>query len=202
MRKNKFKGFPKYVESFKAFKTRHKLTDQQITNIMTEYANTVDERGASFFASKYGFTEHVFYQIRDYTIVFMLVDASVCRKIRDKSFRNQGSKNSSGNFTTSANHYLDLIAIRREYLKTFSNEDIIKIAEEYASLHSSTYDIAKKHKISLYTLKKLLAIALVNHLVSEDVYRQIKFRSTTYTNSLRHYNGYSAAELWNYLHWE
>lgn len=201
MKKAKFKEFPKYLESFKAFKTRHKLTNQQIANIMTEYANTVDEQAASFFASKYGFSEYVFYQIRDYTIVFMLVDAHLCIRIRDKAFRNQSSKNSSGNYSSSMQHYKDLIKLRRDYLKSFSTDEIVKIATDYAN-QISLYDIAKKHKISSHTTRRLLAIALANHLVDYETYTQIRFRSRVYTDHLRNYNGYTAEDLWNYSKWE
>lgn len=194
--KNEMKDFQRYANSFKSFKARHKLTNQQITNIMTEYANTVDEQGASFFASKYGFSEYVFYQIKDYTIVFMLVDASICVRIRDKSFRNQSKKNPSGNYTPAVHHYKDLLVLRKEYLKTFSNEDIVKIATEYAN-NIALYDIAKKHKISTHTVQRLLAIALTAHLVSEPVYKQIRFRSQVHIDSLHNFRGYTVDDLWN-----
>lgn len=201
MKKIDAKTFHNYAKGFKSFKSRHKLTDKQIEKIMTEYANTVDEQSASFFANKYGISEYEFYRIKDYTIVFMLVDATVCSRIRDKTFRNQSSKTSSGNFTTSYNHYRDLLALRKEYLKTFSNEEIIKIAKEYAN-SSALYDIAKEHKISIYTVQKLLAISLANHLVTNEIYQLMKFRSMAYCNQLRDFNGYTAENLWNYSHWE
>lgn len=201
MRKNKFKEFPQYVESFKAFKKRHKITEQQMINIMTEYANTVDEQGASFFASKYGFSEYIFYQIKDYTFVFMLVDASICVRIRDKSFRNQGAKNASGNCSSAVHHYNNLLALRKEYLKSFSNEDIVEIATEYAN-SIALYDIAKKHKISTHTVRRLLALALANRLVDYETYSKISFRSLVYCKQLRNFNGYTANDLWNYSNWE
>lgn len=195
MKKNEVNDFNRYVESFKSFKNRHKLTNIQIAVIMTEYANAVDERGASFFADKYGLTEYEFYRIKDYTIVFMLVDSSTCLRIREKSYRNQSSKNPSGNFTSSSNHYKKLIALRREYLKTFSKNEIIRIAEEYAK-NVPLYDISKKHQISVHTVQRLLAIALANHFVNPDVYQQINCRSTLYIHTLRNYKGYTVDNLW------
>ena len=65
-------------QKFQDFKKRHNLSDQQIVRIISDYANTADEYAASFFAAKYNISNHVFYKIRDYTIIFMLVDATVC----------------------------------------------------------------------------------------------------------------------------
>lgn len=201
MKKSEIKDFQRYANGFKSFKARHKLSDNQISIIMTEYANTVDEQGASFFASKYGFTEHIFYQIKDYTFVFMLVDASTCIRIREKSYRNQKLKNPSGKCSSSVRHYQDLLAIRKEYLKSFSVEEIVKIATEYSD-YVALYDIAKAHKISPHTVRRLLAIALANHLVDYDTYCRIKSRSILYCYQLGNFQGYTAENLWNYSRWE
>lgn len=197
MKKSEIKDFQRYSNSFKSFKARHKITEQKIALIMTEYANTVDEQGASFFVNKYGFSEYVFYQIKDYTFVFMLVDASTCIRIREKSYRNQSRKTSAGNYSSAVHHYKELLALRKEYLKSFANEEIVEIATEYAN-HITLYDIAKKHKISTHTVSRLLAIALANHLVDYETYCQIKSRSIVYCNHLGGFNGYTAENLWNY----
>lgn len=189
-------------QKFQDFKKRHNLSDQQIVRIISDYANTADEYAASFFAAKYNISNHVFYKIRDYTIIFMLVDATVCLRIRNKLFRNQSGKNKSGNYTAANHHYQLLIKKRKEYLKSFSNEEIVLIAIEYAN-DEALYDIAKKHNISTYAVRKLLAIALVNHLVCDTVYHSIRFRSKVYITHLKYYCGYTAEELWNnYSHWE
>lgn len=183
-------------QKFQDFKKQHNLTDNQIIQIMNEYANTEDEYSASFYAAKYHTTPRIFYRMRDFTIIFMLVDATVCKRIRDKSFRNQGSKNASGNCSSANQHYKYLIQKRKEYLKNFSNEEIGLIAVEYAN-GDALYDIAKKHNISVYTVRKLLAIALVNHLVCEAVYTSIKFRSNLYIIHAPYFRGYTAEQLWN-----
>lgn len=186
-------------QKFQDFKKRHNLSDKQIIQIMTEYANTEDEFSASFFSAKYNITEHEFYRIRDYVIIFMLVDAPICKRIRNKSFRNQSSKNTSGNYTSANQHYKQLIEKRKIYLKSFPNEVIVQIAIQYAQ-SAALYDIAKELNVSVYTIRMLLAIALTNHLVSADVYEAIRFRSNIYITSLRGFKGYTAENLWNFSH--
>lgn len=187
-------------QKFKDFKQQHNLTNTQIKQIMSEYANTEDEYSASFYAAKYNTTARVFYRMRDFTIIFMLVDAPVCKRIRDKSFRNQGSKNASGNCSSANKHYKYLIQKRKEYLNTFSNKEIGLIAVEYAN-GDALYDIAKKHNISTYTVRKLLAYALAYHLVCETVYQSIKIRSDSFILHLPYYQGYTAENLWNLSNW-
>lgn len=201
MKNSENQSFHSYKEGFKSFKARHNLRDKLISQIMTEYANTEDEYSASFFVAKYNITLYEFYRLKDYTIIFMLVDAPICKRIRDKSFRNQSSKNASGNYSSASYHYKELISKRKEYLKSFSNEEIGLIAVEYAN-GDALYDIAKKHNVSVYTVRKLLAISLVNHLVCDTVYQSIKLRSSLYITSLSYFNGYTAEDLWNYSHWE
>lgn len=186
-------------QKFQDFMKRHNLTYSQIIKTMSEYAHTVDEMSASFYSQKYSISKHVFYKMRDYTIIFMLVDAPVCKRIRDKAFRNQGAKNPDGSqsHASSFKHYYSLLEEREKYLKGFSKNKIVQIATDYAE-GSSLYDIAKKHRVSVYTVKKLLAISLVNHLVIEDLYYCIKFRSDTYRQQMKHYSGYTAEELWNW----
>ena len=189
-------------QKFQDFKVRHNVTDKQIVKIMADYANTTDEYAASFFATKYKISEYMFYRMRDFTIIFMLVDATVCQRIRNKAFRNQSGKNKSGNYTAANRHYQLLIKKRKEYLKSFSNEEIVLIAIDYAN-GDALYDIAKKHNISTYTVRKLLAIALVNHLVCDTIYDSIQFRSSIYIAYLGVYRGCTAEELWNSnSHWE
>lgn len=202
MKNVQYKNFHRFEERFQSFKSRHDLTNQKIAQIMTEYANTEDEYSASFFSAKYKITLYEFYRLKDYTIIFMLVDAPICKRIRNKSFRNQSSKNASGNYSSSKHHYEKLIVLRKEYLKTFSDEEIILIATEYAD-GDALYDIAQKHAISTYTVRKLLTVCLLKHLVSDSIYQSIKLRSQLYITQLPYFNGYTAEDLWNnYSYWK
>lgn len=189
------------LQKFQDFKLKHNLTDAQIIKIMLEYASTMDEYSASFFASKYHISEYVFYKIRDFTIIFMLVTPFNCKNIRNKAFRNQGSKNSTNNYTSSRNHYKQLLLRRKEYLKSFTDEQISLIAIEYSN-GITIYDISKKYNISIYTTQKLLAIALAKHLVCDKVYSNILYRSTNRISMLPYYQGYTVEDLWNYSYWE
>lgn len=192
MKKNEY-------QKFQDFMKRHKLTYSQIIKIMSEYANTVDEMSASFFSQKHAISKHVFYKMRDYTIIFMLVDSPVCKKIRDKAFRNQGAKNPDGSqsHASSFKHYYRLLEEREKYLKGFSKNKIVQIATDYAE-GRSLYDIANKHRVSVHTVRRLLAISLVNRLISAELYYDIKFRSDAYRQRMKYFSGYTAEELWNW----
>lgn len=184
------------LQKFQDFKRKYKFTDKQIANILADYANTEDEYSASFFAAKNHISEYLFYKMRDFCIIFMLVDASTCKKIRDKTFRNQSGKNVSGNYTAANRHYKNLIQKRNEYLNSFSVEEITLIAIEYSN-GEALYDIAKKYNLSTYTVQKLLAIALRKHLVCDTLYLRIKYRSDRYIAGKKIYFGPSAEQLWN-----
>lgn len=183
-------------QKFQDFKVRHNLTDAKISKIMNEYAITPDENSASFFTQKYNISEHVFYKIRDYAIIFMLVSPLTCKQIRDKSLRNQIGHNPSGNYNTALAHYYQLIDKRREYLDSFSNVTISEIALQY-SIGASLYEIANKYQVSTETVRKLIALALVNHLIDGETYRRISFRSNLIIVKLRGKNIFSAESLWN-----
>lgn len=183
-------------QKFQDFKTRHNLTDGKIKQIMCDYALSDDQFARTFFTSKYNISEHVFYKMRDYTIIFMLVSPSTCKLIRNKSLRNQIGHNPSGNYNTSFVYYQKLISKRREYLDSFSHSGIAEIALEY-STGNSLYEIASKHNISSPEIvKKLIAIALAKRLVDDQTYKKIKFRSDLiFVKSKRGY--LSAESLWN-----
>lgn len=184
-------------QKFQDFKKRHNLTETQIIHIISEYAKTNDEFSCSFFCAKHNITSHVFYKMRDFTIIFMLVDDSICRKIKEKSLRNQGSHNSAGNHTSSAYHYKILISKRHEYLKSFSEAEIVAIANEYANFVLVS-EIATKHNISAYTVQNLLMIALINRLIPYGLFKKIQARSDERIKNLTVFSGHTALELWNY----
>lgn len=184
-------------QRFQDFKKRHKLTNATIIKIMSDYALTSDEYSCSFYCTKYNLTSHVFYKIRDYTIIFMLVSPATCKKIQSKSIRNQISNNPVGTYTSSSEYYKKLIQKRHEYLVSFSNIEITNIALMYSN-GKSIYEIARKSNISIETAKRLLALALANHLVDEKTYYKIRTRSDQFRNNhLRGNNIITAEFLWN-----
>ncbi len=183
-------------QKFQEFKKRHKLTDETIKKIMSEYAITEDNFSCSFFCAKYNISPHVFYKLRDYTIIFILVSLTSCKKIRAKSIRNQIGNNPIGDYNSSSAYYQKLLAKRREYLDSFSNEEIVQIAILY-SKGDSLYEIANKHGISTEIARRLIAISLENRLIDEETYRIIKIRSDRILINLRGRNIYSAESLWN-----
>lgn len=184
-------------QKFESFKKRHNLTNSKIEQIISEYALTEDNYSGSFFCTKYNISKHVFYKLRDYAIIFMLVSRIICKKTRDKSIRNQISKNPTGKYNSAATYYRKLIIRRREYLDSFSNEEIVQIALMYANSGNTLQEIATAHGISTETARRLIAIALVNRLVDEETYRRIKIRSDRILINLRGPNILSAESLWH-----
>lgn len=166
--------FQKFID----FKKRHNFTNQFIAQLMHEYATSDDEFSCSYFVNKYGISEHTFYKMRDYAVIFMLVSPNTCKEISKKCNRNQRSKNPYGNFTSSPKHYKDLLEKRKEYLSTFSYQEILEVAIEYAQWKPIN-DIALTHGVSKYIIQNLIAIALKNHIVNYQTYRAIKVRSDT-----------------------
>ena len=184
-------------QKFEDLKKRHNLTNTEIIKIMSDYALSSDDHSCGFFCQKYTISPHVFYKIRDYAIIFMLVSPATCKKIRSKAIRNQIGNNPVGNYNSSSSYYQKLIAKRHEYLDSFSNVEIVEIATQYANGYN-IFEIAKKHKISIETVKKLIARSLVNRLVDEGTYRRIKTRSDQFrTMHLRGNNIFTAESLWN-----
>ena len=183
-------------QKFQDFKKRHNLTDTTMMQIMYDYATSSDEFARTFFTSRYNISEHVFYKIRDYTIIFMLVSPVICKRICNKSFRNQIGHNPSGNYNTSFVHYQNLIAKRREYLNSFSDAEIVHIAFDYSNGNSLS-EIAKIHNIaSIGIVRNLIAIALVNRLIAKETYLRIKLRSDLILVNSCGPNAISAESLW------
>ena len=181
---------------FMNFKHNHKLNNTQIAEIALEYANSADEFARTFLTTKYGISKYVFYKCLDYAIIYMLVDANTCKKIRSKRLRNQGSHNQSGNYTSALYHDRTLMSLRKEYLGNFSEKEIRQIAALYANNYS-LYEIGQRHNISEYCVRKLLAISVREHLLDKETYLKLKDRSDRTVANRKDYFGPSCQDLWN-----
>ena len=85
-------------KQFLDFKKRHNLSNELISKIANEYANSDLELARTHFSEKYGISQHTFYKARDFAIVFCLVDKKTFYQIRQKSttnYKNNNEKNSA-----------------------------------------------------------------------------------------------------------
>lgn len=183
-------------QKFQDFKLRHSLTDTYIAKILREYATSEDEFSCSYFCEKYNLTPHVFYKMRDYAIIFMLVSPVTRKKIREKAICNQICKNPTGSYNSSYTYYNKLLITRKNYLKTFSITDFVQAATMYANNIRIT-EIAQKFDVSLEIARTLIALALINRLIDEKTYRLIKFRSDRIFLNMNGPHVYSAETLWH-----
>lgn len=182
-------------QKFQDFKLRHNLTNEYIAKIMSEYASSEDKFSCSYFCDKYKLTPHVFYKMRDYTIIFMLVSPITRKNIHEKAVRNQIGQNPTGTYNSSYRYYNKLLITRNNYLKSFSFTDIIQATTMYAN-NISIKEIAQKHDVSLEIVRTLIALALINRLIDEKTYHLIKVRSDRIFLNMHGPHVYSAEKLW------
>jgi len=155
-------------KKFLDFKTRHNLSNETITQIATEYADSNLELARSHFSDKYNISEHTFYKARDYAIIFCLVDDVTYKKIREKSSTNYRSNNEKNSAVSSIAHFDELLVMRQEYFNGFSNNEILDIGYKYVTGVKIKY-IAVAYDTGEYAIKKLLKKGIVE-LIFDSYY--------------------------------
>ena len=120
------------VKQFEDFKLKHSLTNRDITKIAREYANSDYDLARSFYMEKYRISQSVFYKIRDYAVIFCLIDEESCKRLKNKTLWNYERNNPNGTITGPENHLSELYEKRKEFLDSFSENDIKDIAYKYA----------------------------------------------------------------------
>ena len=161
------------IQRFNDFKKRHNLSYRDIAEIATEYAETADDRARTYFSEKYYFSESVFYKIRDFAIICHLVDDKTCNKIRDKASRNNASHNEENSAISSYKHFDDLLLRRKDFLSSFSNEEITVIAYKYIEgidlrIISDIFEICEE------SVKKLIKKGIEEVILSTSNVRDIE----------------------------
>lgn len=131
---------------FKDFKIRHQLTNQEIRKIVLDYANSDLEYARTYFTNEYEISEHVFYRCRDFSVICCLVDEVTCNKLRKKAAENYKRNNEKESAAQSLKHHTDMMRQRKNFLMSFSDNDIVEMAEKYVdgfeiSKIAITYDI-------------------------------------------------------------
>ena len=154
------------VKQFLDFKKRHSLTNQDISEMIIEYANSDYELASSYFSEKYNISKNVFYKARDYAVIFCLIDEELCKRIKRKTIENYKKNNPKGSTNGPVNHFADLCVKRQEFLNTFSDNEIKDIANKYAE-GISTKNIANLYDVGEYGVKMLLKKGIVLLIVDD-----------------------------------
>ena len=159
-------------ETFLDFKVRHKLSNERISQIATEYANSSAEFARSYFSRKYDISGYVFYKVRDYAIIFCLVDTGTFKKIREKSSTNYKNNNDRNSAANSIAHFEELIVKRQDFLDGFSKDEILDISCKYVE-GLSAKSIALCYDTGEYAIKKLLKKGIVQLIFDSTTVSQI-----------------------------
>lgn len=160
-------------KKFSNFKARHKLTNEDIVNLVTEYANSSLNLARTYFSSKYNLTEYVFYKARDYAIICCLVDYDLHEKIRKKSSANYKNHNKQNSSVSSVVHFEELLAKQKQFLSEFSDNEILDIGRKYAE-GIPVKNLAIAYETGEFAIKQLLKKGIINLVYDADLVRQIE----------------------------
>lgn len=164
-----------FVKQFTDFKKRHSLSNQDITKMMTEYANSEYDLASSYFSEKFNISKSIFYKVRDYSVICCLVDEELCKRIKRKTIENYKRNNPKGSTKGPVDHFSELCVKRQQFLNTFSDNEIRDIAYKYAE-GVSTKNIAFAYDIGEYGVKMLLKKGIVLLIVDDDTTKVISVR--------------------------
>ena len=161
-------------QKFLDFKTRHNMSNEEIAKIALEYANTDLTFSRSYFMDKYNISDHVFYQTRDFAIIFCLVDKGTYERIKKKSSTNQKNNvnNTSNRSTTSVAYFDELLVKQQEFLDEFSKNEIIDIGKKYVE-GISLKNIAIAYDTGEYGIKRLLKKGIIELIFDNTIVSQI-----------------------------
>lgn len=160
-------------QKFLSFKKRHQLSNEDIVKITTEYATSSFELARTHFTNKYNLTRYAFYKARDYAIICCLVDYNLYKKIRKKSTANYKSNNDKNSETLSKAHFDELLVQQNEFLKEFSENEILDIGHKYAE-GMTVKDISLLYEIGEFAVKRFLKKGIVEIIYDAELVSQIK----------------------------
>ena len=146
--------------------------------VAMEYATSPYEYARSYITTQYNITPHCYYQILDNAIIEGLVDEKMVYLMEQKALENQKAHMSHAGMTT-RKHYSDLRKLRKEnsIVNMYSNEDLKKIATEFAFTDFSVSECAQNLNVSIRIYTLILEKAIIELLVDDNVYEAIKKRS-------------------------
>ena len=154
------------VKKFSDFKARHSLSNEDITKMVTEYANSELDFASSYFSEKYNISKNIFYKARDYAVICCLIDEDICKKVKRKTIENYKTNNPKQTTNGPVMHFSELRVQRQEFLNTFSDNDIRDIAYKYAE-GISLKNISFIYDIGEYGIKLLLRKGIIMLIVDK-----------------------------------
>ena len=160
------------VKQFASFKTRHCLSDEIISKMVTEYANSEPDFARSYFSEKYNISKSIFYQARDFAIIFCLVDGETCKKVKRKTVANYKRNNPKNRTNGSISHFSKLCVKRQDLLNSFSDTEIRNIAFKYQE-GISVKNIALAYGLGEYGIKLLLKKGIILLIVDGETTKSI-----------------------------
>lgn len=119
------------AQKFKDFKQKHGLTTSMVKKMAIEYADSNESCSMEYWADRYGVSRDVFNRARDFAISCCLVDTGTTQRIKAKSTSNYKKNNPKNKATMSNNHFEDLVRMQKDFLDTYSVNDIRDIACKY-----------------------------------------------------------------------
>ena len=158
---------------FVDFKARHSLSNVLIVEIVKEYANSDLDFARTYYSEKYNISNHTFYTLRDYAIIFCLVDTDTCKKLQKKSTANYSRNNASNSAKASIAHYNSLLEKRQRFLNSFSSNEIKDIALKYVE-GVDVEKIAIAYDTGAFAIKYLLKKGIVSLILDANIVNSIR----------------------------
>lgn len=145
--------------------------------IAEEYASLEDEFARTYFTEKYNISINCFYHILEEAVILNMISDNTIFKMEEKAVRNQKCSYAKA-MISSRKHYDKLWKKRKEYLDSFTEEDIKNIATKFAYYT----DISKKsfaiiEGISQRTLEIILQRAILEVIINDEIFFKIRERS-------------------------
>lgn len=145
--------------------------------IATEYANSSEEYARSYFIDKYDITASCFYKCLETAIIRNLITEELIEKMEKKAINNQKAHDT----TAGAKTHLKYYKMRKErdlnIFAEFSDNEIEKIAIEFAYSKLKKAEFAKEKEISNRVIDLILKKAIEEAIVDDEVLYSIKERS-------------------------
>lgn len=163
------------IQKFADFKKRNSLSNDIITKMITEYANSELDLARTYFSKKYNISKSVFYKARDYAVICCIVGKNTCKKIKKKTVANYTRHNPKSTSNGALAHFSVLCVKRQEFLNTFSDSEIRDIAYKYAE-GMSVKNIAFTYDIGEFGVKLLLRKGIISLIVNKETTDSIHHR--------------------------
>lgn len=146
-------------------------------SIAEEYGNSKGEFARSYFTKQYDISISCYYKILETAIIRNWVSDEIVEKMEEKALENQKVNSSVAGLST-RKHYAEMRRKRQEYIiSLYLEREIEELATKFAYSSLSKKEFAKKEGISIKTLDQLLEKSIVEAIVDDIVFYEIRQRS-------------------------